>query len=486
LNDKTNGSPIRCRFAPSPTGYLHVGGARTALFNYLFARANNGKYILRIEDTDRERSTEEAVKAIFDGLDWLKLLPDEKPCFQSERNELYLDCARRLLANGFAYPCWCTQEELDRMRDAQREAGQTPRYNGTHRPKEAQPQPTELPKPGDERPFVIRLRTPQSGTLSFDDLILGEITTPLEEIDDFIIIRSDGTPTYNFVVVVDDADMDITHVIRGMDHVSNTPKQILIYEALQADLPAFAHVPMILGADKKKLSKRHGATSVIEYQKDGYLSDAFVNYLARLGWSYGDQEVFTRQELESLFRIENIGKSPAVFDTEKLLWVNAEHIKAAPAESLVRELTPFLEEHGFQISGIGDNKAFLKLMDSLRPRARTLGELAKAMSWFFAKDEALPIDADAAAKHLRPEIKAPLLKLTEQLQEAEPFDELHLEPIFQGLVEEYNIKLGKLAQPVRVALTGSSVSPPIYTVLEILGKECSLRRLRSGIALIRD
>ena len=304
---------VRCRFAPSPTGYLHLGGARTALFNYLFARAHGGKHILRIEDTDQLRSTKEALDAITEGLKWLNIPYDEGPFFQSERNELYYDYTRKLLSSGNAYRCYCSSEELDQMREEQRAKGLKPQYDRRWRPEGNTPQPTDLPTGKDAKPFAIRLRAPIDGETTFDDLVLGEITTDNKELDDFIIVRSDGYPTYNFAVVVDDIDMGITHIIRGMDHVSNTPKQVLIYQALQANLPQFAHVPMILGPDKKKLSKRHGATAVTEYAQDGYLPDAFVNYLARLGWSHGDQEIFTRAELEQFFSLEHVNKSPAVF-----------------------------------------------------------------------------------------------------------------------------------------------------------------------------
>ncbi len=479
----TPNTTTRVRFAPSPTGYLHVGGARTALFNFLFARRTAGVFILRIEDTDRERSTDEATKAIFDGLNWLGLTPDEGPFFQSERTALYHDYTKKLLASGDAYQCTCTSEELERVREDQRANSQKPQYNRLHRPKTRTAQPTDIPTGKEATPFVIRLRCPDEDVTIFNDLVLGEVTTPNEEIDDFIIVRSDGSPTYNFTVVCDDIDMRITHVIRGMDHVSNTPKQIAIYKALGAEMPHFGHVPMILGTDKKKLSKRHGATSVIEYKKDGYLSDAFVNYLARLGWSHGDQEIFTRQELSDLFSLEHLGKSAGVFDFEKLLWVNAEHMKMAPVNTLEEGVLEFLAADGFQTEGLSSNKKFHLLLDSLRERAKTLKEMAEGCHWYLYSAETLPYDTAAVEKHITPEIKPILQTLIKMLNELSDFSEKPIEAEFHKIVEAQGLKLGKLAQPVRVAVTGTTVSPPIYTVLEILGKDNALKRLNRALAL---
>ncbi len=475
---------VRVRFAPSPTGSLHVGGARTALFNALFAKSSGGKFIIRIEDTDLERSTPEALETILQGLEWLKITADEGPFFQTQRFDIYAQYAQRLLASGHAYACTCTTAELDALREQQRKNNQKPQYNRIHRPKELSPQPVLLPKAGDEKPFVIRLRVPTEGVSTFKDLILGEIITPFEEIDDFIIVRSDGSPTYNFTVVVDDLEMAMTHIIRGMDHVSNTPKQLAIYDALGAEPPLFAHVPMILGPDKKKLSKRHGATSVFEYKKDGYLADAFVNYLVRLGWSYGDQEIFSRAELEKCFSLESIGKSPAVFDLTKLQWVNAEHMKASSGAELAPQVAEFLEEEGLKAKDLVEDPRFHKLIESLKERSKTLLELAKGCRWYFVTQEQFSIDVAAAKKFLTPAVKEPLQTLVNNLEPVQNFTEPSIETIFHEIIAKFNIKLAHLAQPVRVATTGTSVSPPIYTVMELLGKERTLWRLKQALKLI--
>ncbi len=472
---------VRCRFAPSPTGYLHVGGARTALFNYLFAKRHNGKFILRIEDTDLQRSTNEAVEAIFAGMRWLNLEWDEGPFFQTKRTPLYLDYAKELLRLGVAYPCSCTSEELDRIREEQRANNQKPQYNRKHRPLNQTPQSALLPHETNGEPFVIRLRAPTEGETVFQDQILGEIRTGNSELDDFILIRSDGSPTYNFTVVVDDIDMNISHVIRGMDHISNTPKQILLYQAFGKKPPEFAHVPMILGPDKKKLSKRHGATSVVEYKDEGFLADAFVNYLARLGWSHGDQEIFTREELGALFSLDHVGKSAAVFDKEKLLWVNQEHIKKTESKELAAKVKGILTARG--VGGLEsiDTPAFLKLLDTLKPRAKSLVEIADQCHWFFIADSELVFDEKAVSAHLDTAGKGALTLLTAKLKALDVFDEPSIEGVFKQVIESLNVKLVKLAQPARVALTGSTVSPPIYTVAEVLGKERTLARLGRAI-----
>jgi glutamyl-tRNA synthetase len=481
INPSTD-SKIRCRFAPSPTGNLHVGGARTALFNYLFAKNTGGTYVLRIEDTDVARSTQEAVDSIFAALDWLGLVADEGPYFQSKRSEIYHKAAKELLAKGHAYRCYCSEEELTAMREEQKQNNQKPQYNRKYRPAEITAQPIELPTGKEETPFVIRIRAPLDGTTSFDDLILGRIDTPSEELDDFVIVRSDGTPTYNFVVVVDDIDMQISHVIRGLDHVSNTPKQVIIYEALGATLPKFAHVPMILGPDKKKLSKRHGATSVFEYKSEGYLADAFVNYLARLGWSHGDQEIFTRKQLEEHFSIDHIGKSAAVFDTAKLIWVNSEHLKVAPIETLAPIVREFLKETGANIDDLTNDNNFLKLVESLKIRSKTLVELAQGCEFYLKRNDQLNIAAELKEKHLTEAIKPAISSLITELEKLTDFSETNLEQCFARVVEAQQIKLGKLAQPVRVAVTGSTISPPIYTVLELLGKATTLNRLTQALS----
>lgn len=494
----------RCRFAPSPTGDLHVGGARTALFNYLFAKATNGTFVLRIEDTDLQRSTPAAVEAIFQGLSWLGIEPDEGPYFQTQRFDIYRQYAVRLLETGHAYQCTCSTEELSKHREEQLALKQNPGYSGKHRPSNFEPQPTALPTGQEDIPFVIRLRTPDTGKAIFEDLILGKIETSYAEIDDFVIMRSDGTPTYNYVVVVDDVEMQMTHIIRGNDHISNTPKQIAVYEALNAKIPLFAHVPMILGADKKKLSKRHAATSVIEYKKDGYLPDAFVNYLARLGWSHGDQEIFTRTELESVFCLDHVGKSSAVFDFSKLQWVNSEHIKMTPIPQLTELLCDELKSRGILGSAHGkehceniklsENRRFQKLVENLVERSKTLIEMADKCGWYFATSYSLEYDNDAARKFLTKEISRPLEQLAtrlslyanvdDEISGRKELNETSIEAIFNDIITEHNIKLGKLAQPVRVALTGTSVSPPIFAVIEILGVDESIARIVKAISFI--
>ncbi|MBL7661121.1 glutamate--tRNA ligase [bacterium] len=468
---------VRVRFAPSPTGYLHLGGARTALFNYLFAKSHGGKHILRIEDTDRERSTPEAVEAIMQGMAWLNIKYDEGPFFQSERNSIYQDYARKLLELGVAYRCTCTAQRLDQVRQEQTARSEKPQYDKLHRPKDPTPQPTELPSGQDAEPFVIRLRVPDVGEAVFNDLIIGEIRTAYKEIDDFIIIRSDGSPTYNFTVVVDDIEMQITHVIRGMDHISNTPKQMVIYQAFGVKIPDFAHVPMILGPDKQKLSKRHGATSVIEYKKDGYLADAFVNYLARLGWSHGDQEVFTRAELEKYFSLDHVGKSPAVFDQVKLLWVNSEHIKKLELSQLVSELVDFLPERGLRKPNQAELPAFSALVATLRERAKSLIEMADQCK-FFLEDQVI-YDEQAVKKHLTPEAKSLLQEIQVILTNLKDFDDKTIETACKALVEQKGLKLVQIAQPLRVALTGTAVSPPIFTVMSVLEKERTISRIKS-------
>jgi len=469
---------IRCRFAPSPTGALHVGGARTGLFNYLFARKMGGTHVLRVEDTDRERSTEVAVQAILDGMNWLGIEYDEGPFFQSQRMELYQLYAKMLLERGMAYHCSCSVERLDQVREELREKGEKPRYDRLHRPKEPVPQSVDLPTGNEAEPFVVRLRVPLEGHLAYHDLIVGDVTTPYQELDDFIIVRSDGTPTYNFTVVVDDVEMKISHVIRGMDHISNTPKQVVIYNGLGCPHPAFAHVPMILGKDKKKLSKRHGATSVFEYKKDGYLADAFVNYLARLSWSHGDQEIFTRKELEQYFSLENVGKSAAVFDPEKLMWVNGEHIKGLTPEQLLQQLHEKYAEAQLSSSNLENDQGFLKLLSTLRERAKSLNEIVEQSRWYLLDDAALRYDEKAKERCLTPEIRDAFDKLTDRIQALATFEEEKLEEIFKETLDQFELKFPKLAQPVRLALTGNPSGPSVALLLTVLGKDRSVTRLQ--------
>lgn len=461
--------PIRTRFAPSPTGYLHVGGARTALFNWLYARHTQGKFILRIEDTDRARSTEQSVKAIFDALEWLGIDWDEGPFYQTARMDVYKEYINRLLDAGHAYYCTCTPEQIEAMREKARAQGAKPRYDYTCREKKLGPQPGA----------VVRLKAPLAGTTVLDDAVKGRIVFANEELDDFVIMRSDGMPTYNFAVVVDDVTMDITHIIRGDDHVMNTPKQILIYQALGRTLPVFAHVPMVLGHDRTRLSKRHGATSVTAYRDMGLLPDAFINYLARLGWSSGDQEFFKRNELIEKFTLENVGRSAGIFDPVKLQALNTDHIQAAAPRALIDHLRPFLQEMDFPAR---DDDYLCALIPTLQPRSKTLRDMAEQARFYLTDD--IVLDEAAAKKFLKGNILEPLKALTAGLADLPDLSEKQLEKLFTDVMAGFELKLGKIAQPVRVALTGTSVSPGIFEIIEVLGKEQVIRRLQKAISYI--
>ncbi|NLI81054.1 MAG: glutamate--tRNA ligase [Deltaproteobacteria bacterium] len=454
--------PVVTRFPPSPTGYLHIGGARTALFNWLFARHHHGKFILRIEDTDVARSTDASIKAILDAMEWLGLYWDDGPYFQTKRLPFYQDYLQRLLDSGKAYYCNCTPESLERRRQAALAAGKKPKYDGLCRDRGL--------GPGPDR--VVRFRCPDVGTTVLNDLIKGPIFFDNAELDDLVLQRSDGMPTYNFAVVVDDITMNVTHVIRGDDHVNNTPRQILIYQALGTPLPQFGHVPMILGEDRTRMSKRHGATSVMAYKDMGFLPEAMVNYLVRLGWSYGDQEIFHLEELVEKFSLEHVGKSAGVFNQEKLLWINAHHIKERSPESLVPLLEPFLMERGYPRKPA----AYLsKAIRTLQARARTLVEMADSMRFYMVEN--MEYDSDAAKKFLVPTLRAPFQRLMESMERLENFDEASLENVFSEVVAGLGMKLGKLAQPVRVALTGGTVSPGLFEIMDVLGKQTVLKRL---------
>lgn len=462
--------PVRTRFAPSPSGYLHIGGARTALFNYLFARHMGGAFVLRVEDTDRERSTPESIRAILDGLSWLELEWDEGPFFQSERSALYREQLDRLLAGGKAYRCVCTAEQLDEKRKAALAAGRKPTYD--RRCREAGVGP-------DQTPHTIRFKAPLGGETVVRDVVKGAVIFPNDELDDLILARSDGSPTYNFCVVVDDASMKITHVIRGEDHLSNTPKQIQIYEALGFPVPVFAHVPLILGLDRTRLSKRHGATSVTAYRDDGYLPEGLNNYLVRLGWSHGDEEIFRPHELIEKFSLETIGKAAGVFNPEKLEWVNFQHLKQLPAADLARRVKPFIEARGWPVPA--DDAWLQQIVVLLQERAHTLVELVDSARYFFNDD--VEIDPKAAAKHLA---KADPGMLSDLRSGLASLDEWSLERVrgsFEEIVARHQIGLGKVAQPVRVALTGGTVSPGIYEVTHVLGRDRVLARLDRALPL---
>ncbi len=462
---------IRTRFAPSPSGYLHVGGARTALFNWLYARHSGGSFILRIEDTDKARSTEESIRAIFEALDWLGIDWDEGPFYQSRRMEIYREHIERLVRSGHAYYCTCSPEKIQQMRERAMATGAKPRYDGTCREKGLGPQPGA----------VVRFKAPYTGTTVLEDVVKGNIVFQNSELDDFVICRSDGTPTYNLAVVVDDLTMEINTVIRGDDHVMNTPKQIQLYKALQAPLPVFAHVPMVLGNDRSRLSKRHGATSVTAYREMGILADALINYLARLGWSHGDQEFFTRQELIAKFDIKAVGKSAGIFDPVKLQALNADHIKACEPSQLAPQLVPFLARLGLEAR---DDQYLAKVISTLNTRSKTLVEMAEGARFYFLEE--ITFDEKAAGKFLKPAVAPALESLIQKLEQLEEFSEKALESAFIQVMEETGLKLGKIAQPVRVALTGTSVSPGIFEIIEVLGKSRVIRRLKKALEFIRS
>ena len=467
---------IRVRFAPSPTGHLHIGGARTALFNWLFAKHHNGVFILRIEDTDRTRSTDEYIESIMEGMKWLDLAWDEGPYRQTDRFDVYGRYAENLVAEGKAYYCYCSPEELEERRKEAMARGESPKYDGRCR---------HLNEPPSDKKPAVRFKMPREGNIVVHDLIKGEVVFDNAQMDDLIIVRSDGTPTYNFTVVVDDVDMKITHVIRGDDHLNNTPKQIHIYNAFGYQVPLFAHLSMILGSDKTRLSKRHGATSVIAYKDMGYLPDALVNYLVRLGWSYGDQEVFARDELIQHFSFENVGTSSAVFNPEKLLWLNSQYIIHSDPAKLADLVMPFLIRAGIIKEGQTLDKTWLaKAITTLQERSKTLIELAESLGYYIAED--VEYLQKAKEKFLNEKSRPYLIELKEALEKLEDFTPTAIERIFKSIAEKNNIKLGNIAQPVRVAMTGKTESPGIFEVLEIAGKEKTLKRLDKAIKTIEN
>jgi len=462
---------VKVRFAPSPTGFLHIGGVRTALFNWLYAKNHGGKFVLRIEDTDLSRSTEESIEEILESMRWLGLDWDEGPFRQTERQGIYSQKVGQLLSAGKAYHCYCTPEELDRKRSEAQKAGNKPKYDGTCR---------ERPDSPEGAPSVIRFKAPIEGTVVVEDLLRGKVVFDIAELDDVIIQRTDGTPTYNFVVVVDDSEMGITHVIRGDDHLSNTPRQCLLYDALDFKRPQFSHISMILGQDKSRLSKRHGATSALAYRDIGYLPDAMINYLARLGWSHGDQEIFSRDELIKYFSFDSVNTSAAIFDADKLSWVNEQYIQSTPPEELAQHLEPHLVKTGV-LSGDHDlsPQEIAKVIPCLNQRAKTLVEMAEKSAFFFKKE--VEFDEKARNKFLTEDARPLLEKVIAGFSTLDDFSAENIETLFKKIVEEEGMKLGKLAQPVRVALTGTTVSPGIYDVILLLGKEETLKRLQNVV-----
>ncbi|RUO41279.1 glutamate--tRNA ligase [Pseudidiomarina aestuarii] len=459
------------RFAPSPTGYLHVGGARTALYSWLVAKAQGGKFVLRIEDTDRERSTQPAIDAILEGMQWLGLNWDEGPYYQTKRFDRYEHYIEQLLAEDKAYKCYCSTERLDAMREQQMAAGEKPRYDGHCR---------DNPNVSGDR-YVVRFRNPQTGSVIFDDHIRGRIEFANTELDDLIIARSDGTPTYNFCVVIDDWEMDITHVVRGEDHINNTPRQINILKALGAPVPEYAHVSMILGDDGKKLSKRHGAVSVMQYRDDGYLPEAVLNYLVRLGWSHGDQEIFSVDEMIQYFSLDDVNKAASAFNTEKLNWLNQHYMKSLPADAVVPHLTWHFRDQGIDPS---QGPALADLIAMQADRVKTLKEMVATSRYFY--EDFSEFDADAAKKHLRPVAKEPLLVVQQRLAALTEWTQETIHETIQKTATDLDIGMGKIGMPLRVAVTGSGNSPSLDLTLAHLTQQQVVERIETALAVIAE
>ncbi len=462
---------VRTRFAPSPTGYLHLGGARTALFSWLYARHNNGKFVLRVEDTDLERSTEESTQAILDGMQWLGLDYDEGPFFQSQRMDRYKEVIQQLLEKGHAYKCYCSQERLENLREEQRIRKHKPRYDKHC---------FENPPKDSSAPHVIRFLNPEEGEVTFEDQVRGVITFKNTELDDLIIQRSDGSPTYNLCVVVDDADMQITHVIRGDDHINNTPRQINILHALGFEPPVYAHVPMILGDDGKRLSKRHGAVSVIQYHEDGYLPEAMLNCLVRLGWSHGDQELFSKEEMIKLFTLDHISQSAACFNTEKLNWINQQYLKTMPADYITSYLSDTFHEMGVDYL---NGPSLIDIVEAYRERVDTIKEMAEKTRCYFQTIE--HYDDKAAGKFLKEPVLGPLTSMRDRLDSLTDWSKENLHQVVVDVCAEFDIKMPKVAQPIRVALTGNSNSPSIDLTLKLMGKERTIKCLDHALEFVR-
>lgn len=458
------------RFAPSPTGYLHVGGARTALYSWLYAKRHQGKYILRIEDTDRERSTDEAIQAIIDGLAWLGLTADAGPYYQTQHFARYNEVLQQWLAEGKAYRCYCSKERLEQLRDTQMANKEKPRYDGFCRHNA----PVDV-----NASFVIRFKNPEQGCVEVHDLILGTVVFENVELDDLIIARSDGVPTYNFTVVVDDYDMKVTHVIRGNDHLNNTPRQINMLLALGYAPPLYAHLPMILGDDGKRLSKRHGAASVLQFREDGFLPQALLNYLVRLGWSHGDQEIFSIEEMIDFFDLKHINKAPCAFDRDKLLWLNHHYIKTLPVDVLVNELNWHIEKLGMNIS---DGPDLSYVVDAQRERCKTLREMALQSAYFYG--ESVSYDPAAAAKFLTEQTRQALMVTAEKLQDLVIWSHEDIKDAVHAVGEQLGLKLGQYGPAIRVALTGNTQSPALEVTIALIEQEKAVRRLRAAVAYI--
>ncbi|WP_206486329.1 glutamate--tRNA ligase [Thalassotalea sp. G2M2-11] len=463
---------LTTRFAPSPTGYLHVGGARTALYSWLYAKKNGGDFILRIEDTDLERSTQASVDAIMDGMNWLNLAWTKGPYFQTERFDRYKEVITQLIESGHAYRCYCTAEEVEAMREEARAKGEKEKYNGMWRERTDHP---------EGKPYVIRFKNPQSGNVVINDMVKGDITIANEELDDLIIARSDGSPTYNLTVVVDDWDMKVTHVVRGDDHVNNTPRQINILKALGAPLPEYAHIPMILGDDGKRLSKRHGAVSVMQYRDDGYLPEALLNYLVRLGWSHGDQEIFSREEMIELFDLSGCNRAPSAFNTEKLIWVNQHYMKTLEPSYVAEHLAWHMQDQGIDVS---NGPALEEIVKVQADRVKTLKEMADISRYFY--QEYSEFDATALKKHLRPVAQQPLEVVKEKLSQLTEWNAEAIHHAINQTAEELEVGMGKVGMPLRVAATGAGNSPSLDVTLALLAKEDVLSRIDKALAAIAE
>ncbi|MBG6016121.1 glutamate--tRNA ligase [Proteus mirabilis] len=466
-------SKIKTRFAPSPTGYLHVGGARTALYSWLFSRHNKGEFVLRIEDTDLERSTQPAIDAIMDGMNWLNLNWDEGPYYQTKRFDRYNQVIDQMLAAGTAYRCYCSKERLDKLREDQMAKGEKPRYDGCCRHGDHNHTPDE--------PHVVRFLNPQEGSVIFDDKIRGPIEFSNQELDDLIIRRTDGSPTYNFCVVIDDWDMEITHVIRGEDHINNTPRQINILKALGAPVPEYAHVSMILGDDGKKLSKRYNAVSVMQYRDDGYLPEALLNYLVRLGWSHGDQEIFSIDEMIKDFTLEAISKSASAFNTDKLLWLNHHYINTLPAEQVAVHLDWHIKQQNIDTS---NGPSLVELIKLLGERCKTLKEMAESCHYFYVDFDSF--EETAAKKHLRPVARQPLEVVRDKLSAITDWTAENVHKAIQETAEELDVGMGKVGMPLRVAVTGAGQSPALDVTVHAIGKTRSIARINKALDFITD
>ena len=460
---------VRTRFAPSPTGMLHIGGARTALFAWLYARHMGGEFVLRIEDTDRERSTDEATQVILDGLKWLGLEWDGEPVFQASRQDEHIIAVDQLIEEGHAYRCYCSKEELDTMREAQRAAGKKPMYDGRCRHRSDRP---------DGQPFVVRFRSPDEGETVVRDLVLGDVCFPNEELDDLILVRTDGTPTYNLAVVADDAAMAITHVVRGSDHLNNTPRQIQLYEALGLPIPQFAHIPLIHGPDGAKMSKRHGAVAITEYREQGYLPAAVNNYLARLGWSHGDEEVFTVEKLIELFDLTQVGKAAARFDQAKLDWLNGHYLRESYPSELVGPVEDLLDIK------LGNGPDLVAVISSLQERSKNLLELANGARFFYSAPDSY--DEKAVKKNFRDATWPLLDAFVEQAEALAEWSAESAHALVASICETAEVNMGKLAQPIRILLSGGPISPPIDLTLELLGREETLARIRKGVEVLKS